>query len=887
MHKIIIILLAFLYPAIAFSQPVFRSAAQVRQRATADTSSIHELSFNHITAQYKYDPSDRSSPDDSATVIVNAAGQRFKAVFNTQQINVKLFGAIGDGVADDWPAIQKAINTIVNHPNLPRTLFFPQGVYSISKPLIVAVWNGTNYTFCSINLVGQQSAHFNSTAQEAVIAPTFTNTFALGFQMARSGIVQGLVIRGLFSPASGMANWRAYYNRPYSSWVTSQDSRVRDSQYSPYAGIVIDPFRNTNTRPPDGGYPNLGSWYRGDGSATNSGSSAISIEDCRISGFTVDILLSPNGQTSNAEDIQVRRCALEVAKAAYAVCQFQSKDNFIRDAISWDRVHTLIDNGTYGNQKGQPPYVDGWNIAGDIIELANLPNVEFTTSFSNIFAESIFRIGTLNGKVAVMNSEFNFNIIPNPLLIPHSHLEGKGSTFFNCGLRYFDNYFNKRLIFYAVSTFYHCSFDDLPIEPTSYSKESTEGLSFHDCFVGQDKVIGWENFKGQYSSTNPKIIAYGHVRSEDGGVIVANSFINNLGMTFDAGSAERSYLLTSPIKVTIDSVSRTGTTTLAGNDRFFIAAGDYLTSYTNGFRVLGKVSGINRTSGALTLVDCPLGSNSGTYHAFAIYYDIIGGMFVGDVTKGSDKITNVEKSTLLCEPFVGQRLKVGQTYARPIIDAVSANTITMSIPADYSQHAATNPFLSKDFGGAERMQIQAFDNPVHLHSPSFLEKLNVLFPVGAIWVAPVSQLQTAEADKRFICVRPGYISPSTIGKTLQAEWKPIDETGSAGTAAPGWQTIKDGTAGIVAPGVVNVLVNPPALLTAYTLTMPAGPTDGAIIKIHFGGTIGGGSPVVSRFITAASTGQNIIQSSPSKTAVGGNCFIYQYNASTGAWYQEQ
>ncbi|MFT8599513.1 MAG: glycosyl hydrolase family 28-related protein [Leuconostoc pseudomesenteroides] len=57
---------------------------------------------------------------------------------NAQAINVKNFGAIGDGVTDDTRAIQKALDTF---ENVGGTVFIPQGTYKISDTL--KVYQGT------------------------------------------------------------------------------------------------------------------------------------------------------------------------------------------------------------------------------------------------------------------------------------------------------------------------------------------------------------------------------------------------------------------------------------------------------------------------------------------------------------------------------------------------------------------------------------------------------------------------------------------------------------------------------------------------------------------------------------------------------------------------
>ncbi|HXB94153.1 MAG TPA: hypothetical protein VNU70_03305, partial [Puia sp.] len=348
------------------------------------------------------------------------------------------------------------------------------------------------------------------------------------------------------------------------------------------------------------------------------------------------------------------------------------------------------------------------------------------------------------------------------------------------------------------------------------------------------------------------------------------------------GSAEHSYLLSQQLELTVDPVQQTGHAVLSGNDKYFVATGDYLTSISGGFQVLGKVASLDRATGALSLKYCPLGTRSGKYAVFAVYYDIIGGMFAGDLTKGSPTITNVEKSGLLAAPYVSQRLKIGNSFARPVIDAISPNTITMSIPADYSQRTATNPFLSKDHS-VDRMEFQSFDIPTNPHGSPLLSKLPVLFPEGAVWVAPVSQLQQGSSDQRFVCTRSGYIDPSAIGKTLTALWKPLDEQPSGAD----WQTITGGSAVTVANGTGHVLFDPGSAFASFVLTLPAAPVEGSVVKIYFGGAIGSGAPVVQHLTISPNTGQQVLQSAAPGSAAAGNCFVYVYHGARKCWYREQ
>lgn len=52
-------------------------------------------------------------------------------------INVKDFGAIGDGLTDDTGALQRAINAAKDFPLVDRSVYLPYGIYLISRPIMI------------------------------------------------------------------------------------------------------------------------------------------------------------------------------------------------------------------------------------------------------------------------------------------------------------------------------------------------------------------------------------------------------------------------------------------------------------------------------------------------------------------------------------------------------------------------------------------------------------------------------------------------------------------------------------------------------------------------------------------------------------------------------
>ncbi|HEY5371347.1 MAG TPA: hypothetical protein VIJ75_20375 [Hanamia sp.] len=175
-----------------------------------------------------------------------------------QYFSVKWFGAKGVG-KDDYGPIEKSINTCIK--NNIHVLYFPAGSYKISSPLIIRAADnskaGNQRAFCTLEILGESSFWDSNLGSE--ILPMFNNSFAIGIQNGKGCKIRKLKIIGLFTPPSSR-NTKDFYNMPFDKF---RDGKCRDSRYSPYAGIVIDPFTNlpSNPLPPDGGYPSLTNYY--------------------------------------------------------------------------------------------------------------------------------------------------------------------------------------------------------------------------------------------------------------------------------------------------------------------------------------------------------------------------------------------------------------------------------------------------------------------------------------------------------------------------------------------------------------------------------------------------------------------------------------------------
>lgn len=103
--------------------------AGLRTIPAPDANTLYFVADSGKEGWFLYDPEDTASADDTGTVIVSASGARYKRVIRDEPLNVRWFGAEGDGSTDDTAVIQRALDTV---PASGGTVLVPDGVYMIN-----------------------------------------------------------------------------------------------------------------------------------------------------------------------------------------------------------------------------------------------------------------------------------------------------------------------------------------------------------------------------------------------------------------------------------------------------------------------------------------------------------------------------------------------------------------------------------------------------------------------------------------------------------------------------------------------------------------------------------------------------------------------------------
>lgn len=401
-----------------------------------------------------------------------------------QYFSIKWFGAKGNNT-DDYTAIQKTINTCIK--NNIRTVYFPVGRYNISQPLIIRGASAgkendeknNSRGFCTIELLGQSSFWDSNKGSE--IFAQFNNTFAIGIQNGKGCKIRKLKISGLFKPPD-IKDTHKFYNTSFEDFT---DGKCRDSRYSPYAAIVIDPFTNlaVNKLPDDGGYPGLFDYYGKSGKLqTLSGSTGTELEELNIRGFVVGICSSPNGLTRNAEITIINKVQFSNCKLCISGGQDQEKNNVVSNIYCWGGTHTIFATGLYGSPRMAGNWIiDHVNIAGGIVRfIYNDQHGYFPTYISHVFAESLGSFGTLNSELACEVSNCIFDFAYQKYAGGQTLLTAYGENvlFRSCNFRYYGE--KTPLLMEGNCVFEHCYFSG-PIDKKMFGS-FYHGISFKNIF---------------------------------------------------------------------------------------------------------------------------------------------------------------------------------------------------------------------------------------------------------------------------------------------------------------------------------------------------------------------------------------------------------------------
>jgi hypothetical protein len=320
-------------------------------------------------------------------------------------LNVRAFGAKGDGQADDTRAIQAAIDHALRTRS--PTVHIPAGLYRTTDTLHL----GYGERFATVSLVGEATYSYAGTAG-VMIMPDATGRPAINVQGARGNVISGISIRGRNHAhvASKIARKSGAADADPRGWL---DPKIVGGlrRHGPYAAITIDAYSGAPT--PDG-YPQPPTFEQADAGARRY-SSDIVIDRCWIGGFAVGLAVQPGDSDGNGDFVKITRSHIEHCVYAIAVGNAQSRNVAIRDC-TYAGVHTFVTNKHFGRGIG--------TLGGPIDNVSGGVSFQFMDVFasrslpltvSHLYVEAQSRIGSwsvasgFNNPLVFQSCTFDFN----------------------------------------------------------------------------------------------------------------------------------------------------------------------------------------------------------------------------------------------------------------------------------------------------------------------------------------------------------------------------------------------------------------------------------------------------------------------------------------------
>jgi hypothetical protein len=681
------------------------------------------------------------------------------------------FGALGND-SDETVILQKTSDTIITNPKMPRTVKLTSGKKYGTMGWVLHNWNGTRYDQYNINILGEPSAYETNPAYMPIIHTMNNNGFGINVQRATGFSIKGIGMQGNLNIPSATSR-KEFYLRDFTTFA----SGVRDSQYSPHANLVIDAFRNTSVggNPPDDGYPDWNgtvttlnpsglNWYRGPNGDQASGSSGGTMEDISLDGACVNIMVSPNGQSQQAENMTWKNIYANNCKIILAAGQRESKGCVLTNGYTIDRVHTIFDASTYGAQQGTLPYIKGFTQAGSVKRVVNM-GTQHTVTFEDLYMEDLFELGNAfcnTGKILFKGCTFTFTLAETPTLIPYTHFSGANLKFESCLFRYYDDLFDKRLTFIGAGLFFdNCYFDAPPICSVGHDYVGHQRMVtsvFKNCYygAGNSYLFGWDTLKGFKGARQDGSIACGHItvqnqnQSEFG---VSSPFDRDMEI-HECGGFELTTVLFTTLNYTVNDAARTATINA------YITPGKYVLveDSSSHFMVLGKATTFS--SGLTTLVNVPLNIAGGTFTSTPYViadYQRFKGRFTGIYTTGSPNITNIFGDVSVGEKDLFTGFEIYSYNSTTKVAVLTGNANFTSDGESYSP--------AVDFG-TSTIRYMRKSPPV----PGYYDGDTTKYFPGDIWVAEPIDGTGQPSTKRYICKVSGYINPTAISETKQSVW---------------------------------------------------------------------------------------------------------------------
>jgi hypothetical protein len=144
---------------------VTATVAELRAHTRPDSRLLYFVRDEGQEGHFAYDPADTTSADNTGTILAAASGARFKRLMADDSVDVRWFGAKGDGTTDDTAAIRLAIGYVSAAFPQGGILYFPNGKYRVTE--------GFSLTGQKVSFLGIKAEIFLDNTSDTVTVLSF------------------------------------------------------------------------------------------------------------------------------------------------------------------------------------------------------------------------------------------------------------------------------------------------------------------------------------------------------------------------------------------------------------------------------------------------------------------------------------------------------------------------------------------------------------------------------------------------------------------------------------------------------------------------------------------------------------------------------------------
>ncbi|RKN60749.1 right-handed parallel beta-helix repeat-containing protein [Paenibacillus ginsengarvi] len=155
--------------------------AELRANSDPDPKFLYFIRDKGQEGHFYVDPADTTSVDNTGTILMAASGARLKRMMIDDSIDVRWFGAKGNGTADDTAATLGAIGYVSSAFPQGGVLYFPNGKYRVT--------DGFTLTGQKVSFRGDKAEIFLDNSSDIITVLTFlgcTDFFVEGIKISSS-----------------------------------------------------------------------------------------------------------------------------------------------------------------------------------------------------------------------------------------------------------------------------------------------------------------------------------------------------------------------------------------------------------------------------------------------------------------------------------------------------------------------------------------------------------------------------------------------------------------------------------------------------------------------------------------------------------------------------